>query len=39
VTLMARATDGSGSVQIEPFSLPQPDGSSGWPTIQVQAAG
>jgi DMSO/TMAO reductase YedYZ molybdopterin-dependent catalytic subunit len=37
VTLMARATDGSGALQAEAFSLPQPDGSSGWNTIEVQA--
>jgi DMSO/TMAO reductase YedYZ molybdopterin-dependent catalytic subunit len=37
LTLVARATDGTGSVQIEPFSLPQPDGSSGWPSLEVHA--
>jgi DMSO/TMAO reductase YedYZ molybdopterin-dependent catalytic subunit len=37
LTLMARATDGTGALQIEPFSLPQPDGSSGWHSIEVRA--
>jgi hypothetical protein len=37
VTLAARATDGTGTLQAEPFSLPQPDGSSGWPSLEVQA--
>jgi DMSO/TMAO reductase YedYZ molybdopterin-dependent catalytic subunit len=36
-TLMARATDGTGAVQPEPFSLAQPDGASGWNTITVRA--
>ena len=38
LTLMARATDGTGALQIEPFSLPQPDGSSGWHSLDVRAA-
>jgi DMSO/TMAO reductase YedYZ molybdopterin-dependent catalytic subunit len=38
VTLVARATDGTGGLQIEPFSLPQPDGGAGWCTNQVRAA-
>jgi len=37
VTLMARATDGTGATQPQPFSLPEPDGSSGWPSLEVQA--
>jgi hypothetical protein len=38
-TLVARATDGTGANQPEPFVLPQPDGSSGWCSIDVRAAG
>jgi DMSO/TMAO reductase YedYZ molybdopterin-dependent catalytic subunit len=38
VTLMARATDGTGALQIQPFSLAQPDGSSGWHSITVVGA-
>jgi DMSO/TMAO reductase YedYZ molybdopterin-dependent catalytic subunit len=38
LSLVARATDGTGSLQPEPFVLPQPDGSSGWPSIEVQAS-
>jgi hypothetical protein len=37
LTLRARATDGSGELQTEAFSLPQPDGGSGWPSLEVQA--
>jgi DMSO/TMAO reductase YedYZ molybdopterin-dependent catalytic subunit len=37
VTLMSRATDGTGQVQQEAFSLPQPDGGAGWHAINVQA--
>jgi DMSO/TMAO reductase YedYZ molybdopterin-dependent catalytic subunit len=37
-TLMSRATDRTGELQIEAFSLPQPDGSSGWHAIDVRAA-
>jgi DMSO/TMAO reductase YedYZ molybdopterin-dependent catalytic subunit len=36
-TLVARATDGSGAVQLEAFSLPEPDGGTGWPSIDVKA--
>jgi DMSO/TMAO reductase YedYZ molybdopterin-dependent catalytic subunit len=36
-TLMARATDGMGVLQPEPFSLAQPDGASGWNSITVKA--
>jgi DMSO/TMAO reductase YedYZ molybdopterin-dependent catalytic subunit len=38
ITLVARATDGTGQTQPEPFVLPQPDGSSGWCSIDVKAA-
>jgi DMSO/TMAO reductase YedYZ molybdopterin-dependent catalytic subunit len=38
VTLMSRATDGNGVLQPEAFSLPQPDGGTGWHSITVQAA-
>jgi DMSO/TMAO reductase YedYZ molybdopterin-dependent catalytic subunit len=37
ITLVARATDGTGEVQTEDFSLPQPDGGTGWPSLEVQA--
>ena len=37
LTLAARATDGTGALQIEEFSLPQPDGSNGWHTCEVTA--
>jgi DMSO/TMAO reductase YedYZ molybdopterin-dependent catalytic subunit len=36
--LKARATDGAGQLQIETFSLPQPDGGSGWPQLEVHAS-
>jgi DMSO/TMAO reductase YedYZ molybdopterin-dependent catalytic subunit len=36
--LLARATDGTGELQVEAFSLPQPDGGSGWPSVEVQGA-
>jgi hypothetical protein len=35
VSLRARATDGRGELQIETFSLPQPDGASGWHTVEL----
>lgn len=35
LVLMARATDGSGATQPEAFTLPQPDGGSGWCGIVV----
>ena len=35
LTLLSRATDGLGEVQPEEFSLPQPDGASGWHAISV----
>jgi DMSO/TMAO reductase YedYZ molybdopterin-dependent catalytic subunit len=37
LTLMARATDGAGDLQVETFSLPQPDGSTGWHALDVRA--
>jgi DMSO/TMAO reductase YedYZ molybdopterin-dependent catalytic subunit len=37
-TLVVRATDGAGGLQPEAFSLPQPDGGSGWHEIDVNAA-
>jgi DMSO/TMAO reductase YedYZ molybdopterin-dependent catalytic subunit len=37
ITLIARATDGTGQTQPEPFSLPQPDGGAGWCAIEVKA--
>jgi DMSO/TMAO reductase YedYZ molybdopterin-dependent catalytic subunit len=36
-TLVARATDSSGALQTEAFSLPEPDGGTGWPSIEVRA--
>jgi DMSO/TMAO reductase YedYZ molybdopterin-dependent catalytic subunit len=38
VSLVVRATDGTGQLQQEEFSLPQPDGGSGWDGIEVSAA-
>jgi DMSO/TMAO reductase YedYZ molybdopterin-dependent catalytic subunit len=35
VTLVARATDGTGQVQDEAFTLPEPDGGAGWPHLQL----
>lgn len=35
-TLVARATDGTGALQPEAFSLTQPDGSAGWNAIEVR---
>ena len=36
LTLVGRATDGTGQVQPEPFSLPQPDGGAGWCAVDVR---
>jgi Mo-co oxidoreductase dimerisation domain len=36
-SLVVRATDGTGQLQPEEFSLPQPDGGSGWDAIEVSA--
>ena len=38
VTLVARATDGTGALQTETFNLPQPNGGTGWNSIQVKVA-
>jgi len=38
LTLMSRATDGTGALQSEAFTLPQPDGGAGWHAIRVQTA-
>ena len=38
VALVARATDASGALQPQPFSLAQPDGAAGWNTITVRGA-
>jgi DMSO/TMAO reductase YedYZ molybdopterin-dependent catalytic subunit len=35
VSILARATDGDGTLQPEAFDLPQPDGSAGWPSVEV----
>ena len=35
ITLVARATDGTGDLQQEAFSLPQPDGGAGWHTCEI----
>jgi DMSO/TMAO reductase YedYZ molybdopterin-dependent catalytic subunit len=37
MTLVSRATDGTGELQGEEFKLPQPDGSSGWHHVTVRA--
>jgi len=37
LTLMCRAIDGTGELQAEPFSLPQPDGSTGWHSVEVRS--
>jgi DMSO/TMAO reductase YedYZ molybdopterin-dependent catalytic subunit len=37
-TLVSRATDSSGIVQVKDFSLPEPDGSAGWNAVEVRAA-
>ena len=37
LTLVARATDGTGALQAEAFSLPQPDGGAGWHHAKVRA--
>ena len=35
MTLVARATDGNGAIQEEAFTLPEPNGGTGWPRIDV----
>ena len=37
LTLRCRAVDGDGQLQIETFSLPQPNGASGWHTVEVKS--
>jgi hypothetical protein len=37
--LVVRATDGTGAIQAETFSLPQPDGGSGRHSIEVNGQG
>jgi DMSO/TMAO reductase YedYZ molybdopterin-dependent catalytic subunit len=37
LTLVSRATNAAGVVQQQDFSLPEPDGSTGWPSVEVQA--
>ena len=36
--LWSRATDGEGNLQVEAFRLPEPDGGSGWNSIEVTSA-
>lgn len=38
IELTARATDGTGQLQVEQFSLPQPDGGGGWNSIMIRGA-
>ena len=38
LALVARASDGAGTLQHEPFTLAQPDGAGGWNTINVTGA-
>jgi len=38
LTLVARATDGTGALQDQPFTLPEPDGGTGWPHLTVHTA-
>jgi hypothetical protein len=38
ITLTVRATDGTGTEQIDEFQLPQPDGASGRDQVTVNAA-
>jgi DMSO/TMAO reductase YedYZ molybdopterin-dependent catalytic subunit len=33
--LLARATDGTGAVQDQAFTLPEPNGGTGWPHVEV----
>jgi DMSO/TMAO reductase YedYZ molybdopterin-dependent catalytic subunit len=33
--LVARATDGTGAAQEEPFTLPEPNGGTGWPHVTI----
>ncbi len=38
-TVRSRAIDGTGALQEQEFSLPEPAGSSGWPSIEITAQG
>ncbi|MFI5267066.1 MAG: molybdopterin-dependent oxidoreductase, partial [Chloroflexota bacterium] len=38
VSLVVRATDSSGQLQPETFNLPQPNGGSGWHSVEVKTA-
>jgi hypothetical protein len=38
LSLVARATDGTGEVQTRELSFPEPDGGTGWPRVQVSPA-
>ncbi|MEZ5265818.1 MAG: hypothetical protein R2755_29450 [Acidimicrobiales bacterium] len=35
-TLRCRATDGTGATQTEQRTRPDPDGATGWHTVQVE---
>jgi DMSO/TMAO reductase YedYZ molybdopterin-dependent catalytic subunit len=35
LTLVARATDGTDTIQDEPFTLPEPNGGTGWPHVEI----
>jgi DMSO/TMAO reductase YedYZ molybdopterin-dependent catalytic subunit len=35
VALLARATDGTGTVQEQAFTLPEPNGGTGWPHLEL----
>jgi hypothetical protein len=35
VALMARATDGTGALQEQAFTLPEPNGGTGWPHLEL----
>jgi DMSO/TMAO reductase YedYZ molybdopterin-dependent catalytic subunit len=37
-TLVARATDGTGELQTEVFALPEPNGGTGWPHLEMKLA-
>jgi DMSO/TMAO reductase YedYZ molybdopterin-dependent catalytic subunit len=39
LTILARASDGSGAIQPRAFNLPEPDGGSGWAQVTVHSAG
>jgi DMSO/TMAO reductase YedYZ molybdopterin-dependent catalytic subunit len=35
VSIIARTTDGAGTLQEEAFNLPQPDGGTGWHSVEI----